>query len=95
MIRLISSPYHLGHRDVAIGAGPTAFLDGGAAQQLRHERNRMADQGFALNARAVLAGRVQDTDQSCARTRFARIGSNYGYQLAAGKESRRLLCFYR
>ena len=34
-IRLVSSPYHLGHRDIAIGAGPTAFLDGGAAQQLR------------------------------------------------------------
>ena len=33
-ISLISSPYHLGHRDVAMGAGPTAFLNGGAAQQL-------------------------------------------------------------
>ncbi len=33
-IRLISSPYHLGHRDVGMGAGPTALLDGGAVQQL-------------------------------------------------------------
>lgn len=34
-VSLIASPYHLGHRDVGMGAGPTAFLNGGAAHTLR------------------------------------------------------------
>jgi arginase len=34
-INLISSPYHLGHRDLAMGAGPTAFVAAGVAQSLR------------------------------------------------------------
>ncbi len=34
-IRLIACPYHLGHREVEIGAGPVALLEGGAEQALR------------------------------------------------------------
>jgi arginase len=35
-IRLIACPYHLGHREVEIGAGPLAFLESGAEQALEH-----------------------------------------------------------
>lgn len=34
-ISVISSPYYLGHRDVGMGAGPTAFVNGGAVETLR------------------------------------------------------------
>ncbi len=72
-IRLISSPYHLGHRDVAIGAGPTAFLDGGAAQQLRDAGHEVAtvviessaipshEIGAVFHLNSLLATEVQHT----------------------------------
>jgi arginase len=35
MMRLICSPFHLGHQDVGMGAGPRRFIDGGALDVLR------------------------------------------------------------
>ncbi|KAF4501185.1 arginase [Fusarium agapanthi] len=34
-ITILSSPYHLGIRDVAVGAGPTALLDAGIVEAIR------------------------------------------------------------
>lgn len=36
-VTIISSPYHLGSRDVAVGAGPTALLEAGIADAIRSQ----------------------------------------------------------
>ncbi|KAK7420159.1 hypothetical protein QQZ08_010515 [Neonectria magnoliae] len=57
-ITVISSPYHLGVRDKAVGAGPTILIKAGLITVLR-------DQGFAVNA--VEIEPVDDFDGEIAR----------------------------
>jgi arginase len=75
-ITLISSPYHLGHRDVGMGAGPMAFVDAGVGAMLRdagHEATVSVIEpieavaheiGAVFHLNTVLAHAVQESVRS-------------------------------